>query len=86
MESAKVPMFSRENFKKFTINPEIKDEILATNSEFLVETQKYVISQIVNKIHASVKDRHLKLDDQEFGLHSVVQLRVYSFMHYLRCI
>jgi predicted NAD-dependent protein-ADP-ribosyltransferase YbiA (DUF1768 family) len=38
MESAKVPMFSRENFKKFTINPEIKDDILATNSEFLVET------------------------------------------------
>jgi hypothetical protein len=50
-------MFSRENVKKFNINPEIRDDILANNSEFLVETQNYVISKIVSKINATVKER-----------------------------
>jgi hypothetical protein len=84
MDSNKYPMFSKENVKKFSLNPHIRSEIMEKNSEFLVETQKYVVSQIVQKIQKKVKDMQLKLEDQENGLDNLVNIKLYSFCQFLR--
>lgn len=63
MESNKHPMFSKENVKKFNLNPHIRNEIMERNSQFLVETQQYVVSQIVQKINNKVREMQRKLED-----------------------
>ena len=46
--------------------------------------QNEIINTKVQKIHNSVKERVNKLEEQETALSTVVQLKLYSFCHYLR--
>jgi 3-methyladenine DNA glycosylase AlkC len=72
MENGEYPPYSKENVKKYNINPHIRSEIMMKNSEFMAETQKYVIKEIAKKVNQIVKYRYQKLEDQEFSLEGVV--------------
>ena len=54
------------------------------NLQFNSENQQYIIQDCIKKIQSCFKTRIDEVDSQESSLSQIVELKLYSYCHYLR--
>mmetsp|Transcript_4439 Transcript_4439/g.7562 ORF Transcript_4439/g.7562 Transcript_4439/m.7562 type:complete len:119 (-) Transcript_4439:1096-1452(-) len=88
MSKLRVPVYLplQENLSRFPTSMALMSKVTAENTKFDMEFQNHVINEAVQRIRQLIKQRMDTLEQQTSSLESMVQIKMYSFHHYLRTI
>lgn len=79
IEMSSIPIYKPEFAQKIILSQELQNQIKMDNYKFELEQQSYMITQLVEKIHQTFKERFNRFLLQQENLDQIVELKIYSF-------